>query len=284
MQSSLFTRLTQSALVFFAANTMAAEAPRWYEVELALISYKDDQKIDQESWPEVLIDAPANTENTDASLEQAAAEPETPWQWLNWWNEKTQPQGLFNIQTQPANPNFTPLETPFTKLGLAFEDKADKFEKAQDLKIVWSEKWRQPIPERTGALLDENQIKIDVKTALNFNSVIKKHEPLVEVSVSGNLYLYRSRYLHLVTDLTIQHWQALESNNSLDQAVKVLPNHSRNDLNIVPSNVSSPVTAVNEIPLRAARVQQSRRMRSTELHYIDHPMLGVLVRVSPIEK
>lgn len=284
MQPSLFTRLTQSALVFIAANTMAAEAPRWYEVELALISYKDDQKIDQESWPEILIETPAKTLNTETSLEQTPTEPVAPWQWLNWWNETTQPQGLFNIQTQPASSNATLLETPFTNLGLAFADKVDKFDKARGLKIVWSEKWRQPIPDRTDALLDENQIKIDIKTALNFNSAIKKHEPLVEVSVSGNLYLYRSRYLHLVTDLTVQHWQGLESNSSVDQAIKVLPNHSRNDLNIVPSNTSSPVIAVNEIPLRAARVKQSRRMRSTELHYIDHPMLGVLVRVSPIEE
>ena len=31
-------------------------------------------------------------------------------------------------------------------------------------------------------------------------------------------------------------------------------------------------------------MKQSRRMRSKELHYIDHPMLGILVRVTPIEE
>jgi hypothetical protein len=30
-------------------------------------------------------------------------------------------------------------------------------------------------------------------------------------------------------------------------------------------------------------LQQRRRMRSGELHYIDHPLLGVVVRIRPLE-
>ncbi|MAS25712.1 MAG: hypothetical protein CMH99_10195, partial [Oceanospirillaceae bacterium] len=26
-----------------------------------------------------------------------------------------------------------------------------------------------------------------------------------------------------------------------------------------------------------------RRMRSNELHYIDHPMLGIVIKITPIE-
>ena len=33
----------------------ASEAPRWYEVELALISYQDSNKMEKESWPEILV-------------------------------------------------------------------------------------------------------------------------------------------------------------------------------------------------------------------------------------
>ena len=35
--------------------------------------------------------------------------------------------------------------------------------------------------------------------------------------------------------------------------------------------------------IRSARIQQSRRMRSNELHYVDHPMLGLVVKVIPVE-
>lgn len=33
----------------------------------------------------------------------------------------------------------------------------------------------------------------------------------------------------------------------------------------------------------AAKVAGSRRMKSRELHYIDHPLLGILVEVTPVE-
>lgn len=283
MQRTFFKRLTQTAILLFAANTMAAEAPRWYEVELALISYKDDQKINKESWPEILVNPQTHTDNVEELDDQHASAP-TPWQWVNWWNETPHTKGLFNIQKQAPTALQPPLEMPFSNLGIAFEDKAKKFERAKDLKIVWSEKWRQPIPEKSDAQLPENQIAIDIKTALNFKNAIKSHTPLIEISVSGNLHFYRSRYLHLVTDLKVQHWQGLESNSAIDQAIKVLPRHAKNGINIVPSNNSSQLLEVSEIPLRAARIQQSRRMRSTELHYIDHPMLGILVRVTPIEE
>jgi len=39
------------------------------------------------------------------------------------------------------------------------------------------------------------------------------------------------------------------------------------------------ITRLMSYPLR-----QSRRMRSGELHYIDHPLIGVLIRVTPYEK
>ena len=30
--------------------------------------------------------------------------------------------------------------------------------------------------------------------------------------------------------------------------------------------------------------QKRRRIRSNELHYIDHPVLGILLRITPYEK
>jgi hypothetical protein len=30
-------------------------------------------------------------------------------------------------------------------------------------------------------------------------------------------------------------------------------------------------------------MQASRRMRSGELHYIDHPLMGVLIKVTPVK-
>ena len=38
------------------------------------------------------------------------------------------------------------------------------------------------------------------------------------------------------------------------------------------------------IPLRAAKIERSRRMRSGEVHYLDHPLLGMVVKVTPWEE
>ena len=150
--------------------------------------------------------------------------------------------------------------------------------------MIWSRKWQQPIPEKEDTELEENAVKINFRTPLSFEKTPTPTTPLIEAEVTGELYLYRSRYLHLVSKLNIQHWQSLNSNSSLDKSIDLLPSHPRSNDNIIHYNSSTPLTAINEIPIRAAMVNQSRRMRSNELHYIDHPMLGILVRVTPLEE
>ncbi len=69
-------------------------------------------------------------------------------------------------------------------------------------------------------------------------------------ALEGTLRLYRGRYLHLQADLRYA------------------------DPLLGPGEGFEPL----RVPLR-----QSRRMRSGELHYLDHPRLGILVRVTPVE-
>lgn len=262
------------ALLLGNSQQCLAEAPRWYEVELALIGYQDEQRINHENWSDILI----NESNLEAAINE-----QQPWAWLNWWNTNHSPEGLFNIQKEPVSTALA-LETPFASSGIAFEDKAEKFSKYKSLKLVWSKKWRQPIPEKQFASADENLVKINLRNTLSINNSIDSKQPTLDIEITGELYLYRSRYLHLVTDLNVQHWQALNTASKLDKKALILPSHKNEIENIIPSTTSTPLIAINEIPLRAANVKQSRRMRSNELHYIDHPMLGILVRVLPIEE
>ncbi len=51
--------------------------------------------------------------------------------------------------------------------------------------------------------------------------------------------------------------------------------HSKIDLQFMPNQAKSP----NEL----ISFQQSRRMRSKEIHYIDHPLVGALIRIIPVE-
>ncbi len=268
--------------VISSHTASAAETPYWYDVEVALIGYQDSQKIDHETWPEVIIkDSPVidKMSQGDENTEET-----TPWAWIDWWNDKPTKDGLFNVQnTNKSSINLRPLGKPFNQYGPAFPDKMAKFGRAKGMTVLWSQKWRQPIQGKKQATSSDNAIDINFKAPLNLIASIKKGDALDEVEISGKIYLYRSRYLHLVSELKIQHWRTLENNHDLDKGLS--SPHSSQSLgqSIIPSTSSSPLTTIDKIPLRAAHVNQSRRMRSNELHYIDHPMLGIVVRVTPAD-
>jgi hypothetical protein len=66
--------------------------------------------------------------------------------------------------------------------------------------------------------------------------------------VEGSLRLSVARYLHLETDLRL---------------------------------ITGERSYLEDTPTTVYRLQQSRRMRSGELHYIDHPRFGVLALITP---
>lgn len=81
--------------------------------------------------------------------------------------------------------------------------------------------------------------------------------------LDGTLRLSRARYLHVAADLV--HHRAHATPMALGQSGAVL------DDPLAPQ--------VAEL----FRLQESRRMRSREIHYFDHPMFGLLVLVTPYQ-
>lgn len=91
------------------------------------------------------------------------------------------------------------------------------------------------------------------------SSAVKKTDvenQKLESSVQGSLKLILGRYLHIHTDLLYKRF-----------------NH--NDMQTV--------SALNSKVFSEFKIQSQRRMRSKELHYIDHPLVGILVLVTPIK-
>lgn len=97
--------------------------------------------------------------------------------------------------------------------------------------------------------------------------------------LDGTVKLVVSRYLHLHADLyftTEVHWR------------------DREDAGTPPESAHIEEAAATEAPTHITRgpegrallsygFQQQRRMRSGELHYLDHPVIGLLVKVTPHE-
>lgn len=260
-----------------AAASSQAETPYWYDVEVALIGYQDSQSIDHESWPEVV------DKNSPEIINGKQINDSTPWNWVDWWNEKPTKTSQFNVQRTHETNKLKPLSKPFSEYGPAFADKMPKLENTKGMTVVWSKKWRQPIQSKQQSTSSDNTMAIALKAPLNLTDTINKGQALDEIEINGNIHLYRSRYLHIVTELQVQHWRTLADSHELGKNFSSPRSSQLSEKNIIPSSSSSPLTTIDKIPLRAAHVNQSRRMRSNELHYLDHPMLGILVRVTPVD-
>lgn len=76
--------------------------------------------------------------------------------------------------------------------------------------------------------------------------------------LEGTVRIVLGRYLHVYTDLLFRKpLTTMEYNEAADMLV--------------------PVERLRAIPVR-----EWRRMRSRELHYMDHPLLGMLVKITPV--
>lgn len=76
----------------------------------------------------------------------------------------------------------------------------------------------------------------------------------------GSVKVVLSRYLHFYTDLLFLHPYSTANKQHTEEQ----------------SDTSNSFTYY--------RVEGHRRMRSRELHYLDHPLLGILVQITPLPK
>ena len=149
------------------------------------------------------------------------------------------------------------------------ESAAARIARSRDMTVLAHYAWNEQIQEKTQAL--HHPVKIEVNKKFDINVV-------------GEFYLYKSRYIHLEGHWAVQHYQrpegmlkalnrmpcsAIDELTSMDLLLNQIACHDKN--------------IMVDIPLRAAHVEQSRRMRSDEVHYIDHPLMGVLVTTRRIE-
>jgi len=98
--------------------------------------------------------------------------------------------------------------------------------------------------------------------------------------LEGSIKIHIGRYLHLATDLWLSDYSGRNVTTSGENWLRLpkLPgatsNTSGDDSSFVYTKTPSRVTVLRE----------KRRMRSKEVHYIDHPLMGLLVIMTPIKE
>jgi hypothetical protein len=122
---------------------------------------------------------------------------------------------------------------------------------SSEYNVLFYGSWRQ-----TG--LDENKaFDIDIEELKNIHKTTSKN------TITGHFKLELARYLHIYADLEY-----------LRNQKKAITEKPAADTLSVDSSESE------EAPYP---IKIHRRMRSKELHYIDHPLVGMLIQINPVK-
>lgn len=162
------------------------------------------------------------------------------------------PEDEFSIETKSTKSEIRKKKFRDDKMmGLthhandALSKHVTRLNKSDRYNVLLHQSWQQ-----TG-LSDTDAISIQVDTKNT------KENQKLKSSLQGSLKLVLGRYLHIHTDLLYKRL-----NNTDTQTAQ----------------------ALNSKIFSEFKIQSQRRMRSKELHYIDHPLVGILVLVKPIEQ
>lgn len=144
-------------------------------------------------------------------------------------------------------------------------DRAAQLQSSGRYQILKHLAWRQPVVERQDAAPIIIRAGRDYSAAFpermfrqiefndnNFSSNENQAQALHELE--GTITVAISRYIHLYTDLVYRLPQASADTLTRDQV------------------------------LADFGIKSHRRMRSRELHYVDHPFVGILIEATPIEE
>jgi len=130
----------------------------------------------------------------------------------------------------------------------SLEKYISKLEKSNRYNVLTHKAWRQ-----TG-LDAESAIEIYIDSSENITSLNNTHSN-IPANIKGTIKIILGRYLHIYTDMIYQR-----------------PDSS------TPNELSADNKGYKEYLIKS-----HRRMRSNELHYIDHPLVGILVMAHPVE-
>lgn len=269
----------------------------WYQVEMIVFAHNDETAETEEQWPDdVALSYPSRLK----MLFDAVSLPSRVDDNLTTGIEIGLPSLLSNhndpartLDDESALDNSALLSTPPVELtgslttSLASEDTVQRplpFQRLDDdaktlrealqhlrridrYRPLFHEVWQQPMQSRgrSPAIL------------ITGGDAYGSHFEL-----EGTIKLSVERYLHIDTDLWLHRFEPNFGQTSTFQ-VPELPTNTVTDMLLGDSY--SPFSLIIDEPYNVARtvtLRQSRRMRSGEIHYLDHPLFGVIVLVTPL--
>lgn len=236
------------------SNTVNSNHEGWYQVEMIVFARKDDSG--QEHWPNnIKLRYPGN--------------------WVELKNSGT---GIDLTKEQfyilPANERILNAQ-------------AQKLQRGGRVEVLFHNAWRQVITNKNNAKA----------IIINGGQTFGRHQ-----SLEGSIRLSVATYLELQTNLWFsqfegnngqeiaQQWpkiplppnQIVATTNTLSadsemELEQALANDKAQQLDSSSSTTTDNTFVTRNIIL----LQQERDMRSSEIHYIDHPVVGIIIQITP---
>ncbi|USD40244.1 peptidoglycan binding protein CsiV [Vibrio sp. SCSIO 43135] len=126
--------------------------------------------------------------------------------------------------------------------------------------------------------------KVSDVDASPVEGVVEESIPQPLYELDGKLQIYVQHYLYAETQLDIKKPSVREVKLE-EKPLEVSGDLVEEEATVVAGNMEdvTPTVKVEEF-LKSYRMEQKRRMRSTETHYLDHPLLGMIIQVRRVEE
>ena len=167
-----------------------------------------------------------------------------------------------------ANPQTLAIQAILSQETFAFRAVADgeknldgavrSIRRSKDYRLLLHKSWTQPINAQTTAIL--------LQGGDQFGD---------QFELEGTLSLRRSRFLHIETDLWLTRFEATGSSHDPWQGHPLAEQY--------PALILAAQRGQNHEPGYRYHMAQQRKLRSNEVHYLDHPQFGIILEIRPAE-
>lgn len=190
------------------------------------------------------------------------------WPRLEYQQPATRAEAVASVNTESDTTIETTDSTENDVINVSRNDlnTLDKYTKSLNTSgrynVLVHKFWRQTGLDAESALnilISSENDNEPVQSSLNYGSAKPgdKNTETLSSSIKGNIKIILGRYLHIYTDLIYR-----KPGISYPAEFASVQNEGYKDFSI----------------------KSHRRMRSKELHYIDHPLVGILVKALPVEQ
>lgn len=282
----------------------------WYQVEFIIFKNLDENAKQQEQWPtqkELTLSADTQSLNELLNIPLPAAIQAT---------KEAEELAAFQLEQELAkqllSEDQSTLEEDAIDTTLALpepEEITNEESLDEDITQELSEEDKQLLAEEemeptiTFIPAAENQLVLDHQAKqLKYN---KKYQVIyhggwqqqlsdgqamtsyrLSVETDGNeldgtINIIRKRFLHVTTDLWM-HEIAIDT-TEIDTTLTQDYIEPLEDINALAEEIETTSNPIVDT-IEYARLYKKERMRSNELHYIDHPLMGMLIRITPFNE